>query len=254
MCTLVGSKIKIHDYTPNPEINNQEGIIINILGSDKYTIQLSNGVQLSLNSKYMIFPTSPKSLTNQIANTSNIEDSKEASEPVDIKCLNCLVKNSKEGHFCYKCGYSLGVSNECCVCLEKTSKLTPCGHPLCNACSEKLQKNECPVCKKSMYTQTCYVNLLSTYSLKICMWGMTSYFTKVSLSVIDKRLFRSLFGKHTPIFKYWNTLNSYFLGFCLSTIFSFTGGLVIGIGAFQSSKFKKDGNLYLAFNGDITRL
>ena len=79
MCTLVGSKIKIHDYTPNPEINNQEGIIINILGSDKYTIQLSNGVQLSLNSKYMIFPTSPKSLTNQIANTSNIEDSKETS-------------------------------------------------------------------------------------------------------------------------------------------------------------------------------
>ena len=254
MDTLVGSKIKIHNYTPNPEINNQEGIIINKSGFDKYTIRLSNGVGLSLKSKYMIFLPSPESPTNHIANTSGIEESKETSEPIDIKCPNCLVKNSKEGHFCYKCGYSLGVSKECCVCLEKTSKLTPCGHPLCNACSEKLQKNECPVCKKSMYTQTYYVNLLSTYSVKICMWGITSYFSKVSLSIIDKILFRSIIKNHTSIFKYWNKLNLCFLSFCLRTIFDFTSGLVIGMEAFQSSKFKRDGNFYLAFNGKITKI
>ena len=57
MDTLVGSKIKIHNYTPNPEINNQEGIIINKSGFDKYTIRLSNGVELSLNSKYMCLVT-----------------------------------------------------------------------------------------------------------------------------------------------------------------------------------------------------
>ena len=256
MDILVGSTIKIHNYTQNPEINNQEGIIISQSEFDKYTytIRLSNGAELTLNSKYMCLLTLPESLTNHIANTGNIEESKETSEPVDIKCPNCQVKNSKEGHYCYKCGHSLGVSRECCVCLEKTSKVTPCGHPLCNECSEKLQKNECPLCKKSMYTQTYYVNLLSIYSLKICMWGMTSYFGKVSLSIIDKRLFRSLIGKHTPIFKYWNMLNLCFLSFCMKTILNFTSGLVIGMEAFQSSKFKRDGNFYLAFNGKITKI
>lgn len=254
MDIVVGSKIKIHNYALNPEINNQEGIIINKLGLDKYTIRLSNGIELSLNSKYMIFLTSPESPTNHIPNTNNIEESKEESEPGDIKCPNCQVKNSKEGHFCYKCGYSLGVSRECCVCLEKTSKLTPCGHPLCKVCSEKIKKNECPVCKKSIYTQTFYVNLLSMNSVKICMWGMTSYFTKVSLSLIDTLVCRSLIKKHTPIFKYWDRLNSCFLGFCLSTIFNFTSGLVIGMGGFQSSKFKRDGNIYLAFNGEIIKI
>ena len=253
---LVGSKIKIHNYTPNPQINNQEGIIINKSESNKYTytIRLSNGVELSLNSKYMILLTLPESLTNHIANTGNIEESTETSEPVDIVCSNCQVKNSKEGQFCYKCGYSLGVTTECCVCFEKTTEFTACGHPLCKECSEKLQKNECPVCKKSMYTQTCYVNLLSVFSIRVCMLGITSYVTKMSLSIIDKRLFRSLIGKHTPIFKYWNTLNICLLSFCVKTIFNFTSGLVIGMGSFQSSKFKKDGNIYLAFNGEITKI
>lgn len=253
MDIIVGSKIKIHNYTPNPEINNQEGIIINKSEFDKYTIRLSNGVELSLNSKYMILLTLPESLTNHIENTGNIEESTETSEPVDIVCSNCQVKNSKEGQFCYKCGYSLGVTTDCCVCFEKTTELTACGHPLCKVCSKKLQKNECPICKQSIYTEVCYVNLLSSLSIKILMFGLSSNVVVMCFSFIDRKLLGLTIRKNTPIFRYWTLFNRLFLNFCVNTLCELTCGLIIGIGGFRDQKFKNDGNIYLAFNGKTTK-
>jgi len=42
------------------------------------------------------------------------------------------------------------VEEECPVCLEKTINKTICGHYLCNKCTAKLDKKECPQCKASI--------------------------------------------------------------------------------------------------------
>jgi len=41
-------------------------------------------------------------------------------------------------------------SNECVVCLEKLNPLIlPCGHTVCFECTTKLNKETCPMCRKS---------------------------------------------------------------------------------------------------------
>lgn len=37
---------------------------------------------------------------------------------------------------------------ECCVCLHGTRRRTPCGHPLCRHCLQRLRRRECPYCRK----------------------------------------------------------------------------------------------------------
>jgi len=38
---------------------------------------------------------------------------------------------------------------ECCICMEYTVSKTPCNHPLCLRCDQKLKNNVCPLCRRS---------------------------------------------------------------------------------------------------------
>lgn len=42
--------------------------------------------------------------------------------------------------------------NECSVCYDECSTSTYCDHPLCIPCLEKLNNNECPMCRKNLIT------------------------------------------------------------------------------------------------------
>ena len=42
--------------------------------------------------------------------------------------------------------------NECSVCYDECSTITYCEHPLCIPCVEKLNNNECPMCRKNLIT------------------------------------------------------------------------------------------------------
>ena len=37
---------------------------------------------------------------------------------------------------------------DCCVCLHRTRRRTPCGHPLCRHCLQRLRHRQCPYCRK----------------------------------------------------------------------------------------------------------
>ena len=44
---------------------------------------------------------------------------------------------------------------DCCICMEKTSNdrklavLVPCGHTVCEECTEPLQGHPCPKCRRN---------------------------------------------------------------------------------------------------------
>mmetsp|Transcript_402 Transcript_402/g.1116 ORF Transcript_402/g.1116 Transcript_402/m.1116 type:complete len:338 (-) Transcript_402:18-1031(-) len=39
---------------------------------------------------------------------------------------------------------------ECCVCLRRTRRRTPCQHPLCSYCFRRLRRRECPYCRAEL--------------------------------------------------------------------------------------------------------
>ena len=39
------------------------------------------------------------------------------------------------------------IFEDCCVCLEKTSGKTHCGHAICKICMSKLKTPSCPICR-----------------------------------------------------------------------------------------------------------
>ena len=40
--------------------------------------------------------------------------------------------------------------DDCCVCFEKTTHTTECGHFLCEECIPNLKNNTCPMCRKEL--------------------------------------------------------------------------------------------------------
>ncbi len=42
------------------------------------------------------------------------------------------------------------IDDNCCVCLEKSERLTNCGHILCNDCNNSLIVNKCPYCRTQL--------------------------------------------------------------------------------------------------------
>lgn len=41
---------------------------------------------------------------------------------------------------------------KCCVCEDKTKRVTDCGHSICIVCWENLEKKVCPLCRKKIKT------------------------------------------------------------------------------------------------------
>lgn len=39
---------------------------------------------------------------------------------------------------------------DCCVCLRRTRRRTPCQHPLCRYCFKRLRRRECPYCRSEL--------------------------------------------------------------------------------------------------------
>mmetsp|Transcript_39745 Transcript_39745/g.81401 ORF Transcript_39745/g.81401 Transcript_39745/m.81401 type:complete len:333 (-) Transcript_39745:4-1002(-) len=39
---------------------------------------------------------------------------------------------------------------DCCVCLRRTRRRTPCQHPLCRHCFKRLRRRECPYCRSEL--------------------------------------------------------------------------------------------------------
>jgi hypothetical protein len=48
------------------------------------------------------------------------------------------------------------MENICCVCLEKTEKVTNCNHHLCKTCYSNMYTKNCPLCRKKI-DETSYV-------------------------------------------------------------------------------------------------
>ena len=40
--------------------------------------------------------------------------------------------------------------DECCICMDPVTKLSKCGHGICQECIKKLHKEECPVCRQKL--------------------------------------------------------------------------------------------------------
>ena len=67
-----------------------------------------------------------------------------------IKALKTMKFDKLKGGFTENLPYfvpELSSAEECCVCMEKTTVKTNCGHTLCAECWHNLKEETCPICR-----------------------------------------------------------------------------------------------------------
>lgn len=127
--------------------------------SNKYTInQLLNKQLGTFDKNVEEYPTFMKNMTKELIKIfdnlkfdkyyikfSTIDDIKN-----DIRQVN-LEKNL----FSKNCKFNL---NECSICYDDCSTVTYCEHSLCIPCLQKLNNNECPMCRKQLFNNNANYN------------------------------------------------------------------------------------------------
>ena len=73
---------------------------------------------------------------------------KESDSYIEIKFYSC-----RYGYDFYNNDPSTKITDECCVCYEKTQDVIHCGHKICGSCVTEIMKHSktlnCPMCRKN---------------------------------------------------------------------------------------------------------